>query len=130
MYNYPFKYRNQNVDEDLFTGCVSNSGIMRTDIIKNDDGYTLEIEVPGFKKEEISIEFEKDSLIVSAKKNEHDDTKYTHRERYLTSEYRTYYLGDNIDEDKINASLNDGILTINLVNKEASKLQKKQIAIN
>lgn len=133
MYNYPFKYRNQNEEEDLFEGTVSSRGIMRTDIFKNDDGYTLEIEVPGFTKEELTIEFEKDNLIVCAKHNgkaEKDDVKYTHKERFAQTMYRTYYLGDNIDEDKIVASLNDGILTINLVNKEAEKQVKKQIAIN
>lgn len=130
MVNYPFKYRNQNDEEDLFDGTVSSRGIMRTDIAKNEDGYTLEIEVPGFKKEEITIEFEKDSLIVSCKKQDKEGAKYTHRERYLTTMYRTYYLGDNIDEDKISATLNDGILTVNLINREISKVNKKQIAIN
>ena len=131
MYNYQFRYKNANNEEDdLFEGTVSGRGIMRTDISKDEDGYTLEIEVPGFKKEEINIEFEKDCLIVKAKKDESDNKKYTHRERFVTNMYRTYYLGDNIDEERISAALNDGILTIKLVNREVSKINKKQITID
>lgn len=93
----------------------------RTDIKKQDGNYILEAELPGFKKEDISIDIDKDCLTISAehKSEENEDDKdkgFIRRERYYGSYSRSFNI-KGIDADAISASYNDGILTLTMPEK-------------
>ena len=90
----------------------------RTDIKKQDGNYILEAELPGFKKEDISIDIDKDCLTISAehKSEENEDDKdkgFIRRERYYGSYSRSFNI-KGIDADAISASYNDGVLTLSM----------------
>ena len=93
----------------------------RTDIKKQDGNYILEAELPGFKKEDISIDIDKDCLTISAehKSEENEDDKdkgFIRRERYYGSYSRSFNI-KGIDDDAISASYNDGVLTLTMPEK-------------
>ena len=93
----------------------------RTDIKKQDGNYILEAELPGFKKEDISIDIDKDCLTISAehKSEENEDDKvkgFIRRERYYGAYSRSFNI-KGIDADAISASYNDGVLTLTMPEK-------------
>ena len=93
----------------------------RTDIKKQDGNYILEAELPGFKKEDISIDIDKDCLTISAehKSEENEDDKdkgFIRRERYYGSYSRSFNI-KGIDADAISASYSDGVLTLTMPEK-------------
>ena len=87
--------------------------MMRTDIEETENGYEFKIEVPGFERNDLNISFENGYLNVSGNKTEKQGGKFLRRERVASSCSRSFYVGD-IDESKINAALNHGVLTITL----------------
>ena len=126
--------------DDSFWG--SHSGLrtmttMATDIFETKDGYEIEMDLPGFKKEEISISLEDGNLTIQAAKGLDEDEKekksgrYIRRERYAGSSARSFYVGDDITEEDIKAEFKHGILKIFVPKKEAKPEveQKKYIAI-
>ena len=101
------------------------------DVKENEEGFQVEVDVPGFNKDEIHLNFEDDILgIVASKKTEHTDKKdgYLRRERYQGSFRRQIRLGNNIDSENITADLKDGVLTVKLA--KAALPTKKPIEIN
>lgn len=98
--------------------------LMLTDIKESDKGYELEMDLPGFKKEEIKASLENGYLIISAEKGLEKDTKdddgkkYIHRERYTGSCQRAFYVGDEIEQDDIKASFKHGILRLDIPKKQ------------
>lgn len=104
---------------------------MLCDIYEENNNYIIEVDVPGFRKEDISIECNKGNLKITAEKQNDDktDKKYVHRERrsYERCE-RSFYLG-NIEEDNIKAEFKEGILKIT-VPKEKENNTKKKINID
>ncbi len=113
-------------------GNTSRANVMKTDVKESDDAYTVDIELPGFKKEDVSVRFENGTLTVTATKADNNDQKdekgaYVRRERYSGSCSRSFYVGDDIKKNDINAKMTDGILTLTIPKKgkeeiEASKL--------
>ncbi len=102
--------------DDMFDVFEPTSGKgMNCDIYEKDGMYHVEMDVPGYKKNEINIECHKGTLTIRAKKEfkkeEHEGKKYLRRERRFSTVERSFYLGD-IDEDKIKASFEDGTLKI------------------
>lgn len=104
----------------------SPKGVMKTDVEETDDEVTLTINLPGFKKEDLDINFEEGYLTVKAevkeKENKKENKKYVLKERVNGLVSRTYYLGERIDTEAIKATLNDGVLEI--VCKKAVKPTK------
>lgn len=101
---------------------------MDCDIYEKDGKYFLEASVFGFNKDEIKIEAEDGSIIISAEKKEdskdNSDKKYLRRERHFHSKVqRAFYLGD-IDEDSIKASFDNGLLKIEVPKKEIESNRK------
>ena len=113
-------------------GNTSRANVMKTDVKESDDAYTVDIELPGFKKEDVSVRFENGTLTVTATIADNNDQKdekgaYVRRERYSGSCSRSFYVGDDIKKNDINAKMTDGILTLTIPKKgkeeiEASKL--------
>ena len=98
--------------------------LMLTDIKESDKGYELEMDLPGFKKEEIKASIENGYLIISAEKglekdeNESEGKKYICRDRYTGSCQRAFYVGDDIEKDDIKASFKHGILHLDIPKKQ------------
>ena len=119
--------------DDLFDNFfTSESNTLKCDIYEKEGAFHLEMDIPGFKKEEIKIESNKGNIIVSAEKetsNEEKDTdkKYLRRERVYGKFQRSFYLGD-IEENNIEASFNDGTLHI-IVPKQEEKETKRFIEV-
>ena len=109
--------------------------LMRTDIKEKKDKYLVDVDLPGFNKENIKLSLENGYLNISAKvdkKEEHkDDEKYIRRERYSGECSRSFYIGDEIKEEDIQAEFKNGILMITIPKKEEQKKlnNKKQIEI-
>ena len=99
----------------------SNVSAFRTDITEKDGKYILEADLPGFKKEDISVDIDKECLTISAEhkseENEEDANSYIRRERYYGSYSRCFNV-KGIDTEAITAAYNDGVLTLTMPKKE------------
>ena len=109
--------------------------LMGTDIKENEDGYELDIELPGYKKEDVKAELKDGYLTVSAHTEREEDNgekgKYIRRERYSGSCSRSYYVGKDVKQENIKARFEDGILKIAVPKPqiEAPKEENNYIAI-
>ena len=109
--------------------------IMKTDIREHDTGYELDVDLPGFKKDEINIELENGYLTISAAKGLDKDEqdkkgKYIRKERYPGAMQRSFYVGDAVTEEDVKAKFEDGILKLSIPKKDAKEVEtKKTIAI-
>ena len=109
--------------------------IMKTDIKEHDGGYELDIDLPGFKKDEITIDLDNGYLTISAAKGLDKDEqdkqgKYIRRERYAGAMQRSFYVGDAVTEEDVKAKFEDGILRLSIPKKDAKAVEtKKTIAI-
>ena len=119
------------VFEDDFFGdnLKKQSSFGKTDIKELKDNYLLEIELPGFNKEDIKAEINNGYLIVTAAHNENKDEKdkegnYIRRERYAGSMCRSFYVGDAVSEEDIHAKYEDGILKLSVPKKAPEKIEK------
>lgn len=98
--------------------------LMLTDIKESDKGYELEMDLPGFRKEEIKASLENGYLIISAEKGleqdekDNEGKKYIRRERYTGSCQRAFYVGDEIEQGDIKASFKHGILRLDIPKKQ------------
>ena len=109
--------------------------IMKTDIREHDTGYELDVDLPGFKKDEINVELENGYLTISAAKGLDKDEqdkkgKYIRKERYAGAAQRSFYVGDAVTQEDIKAKFEDGILRLSIPKKDAQAVEtKKSIAI-
>ena len=109
--------------------------IMKTDIREHDTGYELDVDLPGFKKDEINVELENGYLTISAAKGLDKDEqdkkgKYIRKERYAGAMQRSFYVGDEVTQEDIKAKFEDGILRLSIPKKDAQAVEtKKTIAI-
>ena len=108
---------------------------MKTDVRETDSGYEVDIDLPGFKKDEINIQLDNGYLSISAAKgldkDEQDkEGKYIRKERYAGSMSRSFYVGNAITQDDINAKYESGILRLSVPKKAAEEIEgAKRIAI-
>ena len=113
----------------------SASRMMSTDIKEKDNGYELEMDLPGFKKEEIQISLENGCLTIAASKgleqSQEEKDHYIRRERYAGACSRSFYVGDAVTEDQIRAEFHHGILKLFVPKAQEVPAieQKKYIAI-
>ena len=109
--------------------------IMKTDIQEKDDEYLLEMDLPGFTKDEIQMSLDNGYLTISAAKGLDQDTeekktgKYIRKERYAGACQRSFYVGDSITEAGIKAAFKHGILTVHIPKKENKVPEKNYISI-
>ncbi len=119
--------------DDMFDNFMESENTkMKCDIYEGNGAYNLELDMPGFKKEDINIEFNKGTLTISAEakneKEEKEDKKYIRRERFYGKVSRSFYLGD-IDEEKIKAEFANGTLKV-IAPKVDENVSKKVISID
>lgn len=111
----------------------ANADMMRTNIKDEDDHYLFEIELPSVKKENIKVSVEDGYLTIVAEYNnnesEKNNGKYIRRERYYGTTSRSFYVGDAVDENDIEAKLDNGILSLSVKKVEEKKPEKKYIEI-
>ena len=111
------------------------SRFMKTDIKEADGRYVIDIDLPGFKKDEIQAQISDGYLTISASKGLDKDQKddkgrYIRRERYCGECSRSFYIGDGITEKDVSAKFEDGILKLSIPKKETKALPKpNQITI-
>lgn len=109
--------------------------IMKTDIRENEDSYEVAVDLPGFKKEGITVELRDGYLVITAAKSlekEENDSegKYLRQERYSGSCTRSFYVGNEVKEEDIKAKFEDGTLRLNVPKKDLqAPAGKKYIAI-
>ena len=109
--------------------------LMRTDIKEHKNKYTVEVDLPGFSKENIDLSLNNGYLNIHAKleknDNKEDEGKFLHRERFFGECSRSFYIGDEIEEKDIQAEFKNGILKIDIPKKEETKKlpETRQITI-
>lgn len=111
--------------------------IMKTDVRETDKGYELDVDLPGFKKDEVHAALENGYLTISAEKGldkdekEKENGRYIRKERYAGACSRSFYVGEDITEEDIKAEFKHGLLKLFVPKKEAKPAveQKKTISI-
>ena len=135
FFEFPFidDRAEKNAERKLYGHHASN--LMKTDIKEFDDKYEGEIDLPGFKKDELHLELNDGYLTISAEKGLDKDEKdkkgkYIRKERYAGSMSRSFYVGEGVTQDDIKAKYEDGILRLVVPKKDAKAVEnKKYIAI-
>ena len=108
---------------------------MKTDVHEHDDHYEIDIDLPGFQKDELTLNLENGYLTVGAAKGldkEHKDKKgkVIRQERYAGAMRRTFYVGEALTEEDIHAKYENGVLSLTIPKKDQKKLpEHKSIAI-
>ncbi|MBC5997823.1 Hsp20/alpha crystallin family protein [Romboutsia ilealis] len=122
--------------EDEFFKPMNYQNMMKADIQDQGKNYIVDMDLPGFKKEDIRISLENGYLTVNASKDESTEEKneeknYIHRERYTGQCSRSFYVGDSIKEEDIKAKYIDGILQIIVPKSNVREIEpKKYISID
>ncbi|MCI6429635.1 MAG: Hsp20/alpha crystallin family protein [Oliverpabstia sp.] len=103
-----------NIDKKLYGKHAAN--LMKTDVKEKDDTYEVDIDLPGFKKDEIQIQLENGYLTVSAakgmdKEEKDKNGKYVRRERFSGNVRRSFYVGDKVQKEDIHPRYENGILS-------------------
>lgn len=115
--------------DDIFDDFISSKKEqnMKCDIYEKGGDYHIEMDIPGFNKDEISVETKDGYLTITAEKNnevkEEQEKNYIRRERVYGKYERSFYLGD-LDEDKIDAKFDNGMLLITVPKKEEVETKK------
>lgn len=105
--------------------------MMKTDIKQTDAGYEMDIDLPGFKKEDVIAKLENGYFTISASKGVDKDEKndegvYIRRERYVGQCSRSFYVGEDVKQEEIKAKFEDGILKVFIPKTEPKQLAKEQ----
>ena len=121
--------------DDFFDRKDRNFNLMKTDIREDDKSYLLEVDLPGYSKDDIKIDITDGYLTINAKveKEDNDENKnYVRRERFTGEVSRSFYVGDDDKEDEVKASFKNGILTLEVpkLSLEDKKKDKKYIEIS
>jgi len=111
------------VKRNTFRIGTPSSSVMKTDVKETENAYELEIELPGYKKEDVKAELKDGYLTISALKTENQDEQdkngnYIRRERYMGSASRSFYVGEIVEKNDIQAKFQDGILFVTVPKKE------------
>ena len=121
-------------DDPFFAS--NDNKMMKTDIKENDNNFELEIDLPGFKKDNIKMSIDDGYLTINAKQEDNKDEKdkhgkYVRRERYFGECSRSFYVGDDIKEEDIKAKYKNGTLRVEIPKKEEKEKlpDKKYIEI-
>ena len=105
--------------------------VMKTDVHEHDDKYELDIDLPGFKKDEISLTLDNGYLVVGACKaldeeDKDDKGKVLRKERYSGAMQRSFYVGEGLDEADVKAKFEDGVLSLTFPKEKEPELPEKK----
>ena len=108
-----------------------SKNLMKTDVKETESDYQVDIDLPGFQRDEISMQLEKGCLTVNASKgvnkdNQDEEGNYIRRERYVGSMSRSFYVGEHITEEDVHPRYENGILSFHIPKKEKKALEEKK----
>lgn len=136
LFDDPFFEGWRNMDRAAACDPNMSAGMMSTDVRETDKGYMVDIDMPGFKKDDISLDLQNGYLTVSAHRNsshedKDDNGRWLRRERYAGSCSRSFYVGEDVKDSDIHASYKDGTLCLEMPKPEVQQQveTKHQIAI-
>ncbi len=129
-----------NFDRDFFRGFwqpeqalygKNAQHMMKTDVKETETGYELDVDLPGFKKDELHLELHDGNLTISAQKSlerneENKEGKMLRQERYAGAMSRSFYVGEHVREEDIKARFEDGVLHLTLPKQDAKKVEEKK----
>lgn len=113
---------------DFFDTSSRMPQLMKTDVVEKDGQYMLDVELPGYDKSDISAELKDGYLTIMANKdqtieNKDEKSNYVRKERYTGSCQRSFYVGDDVKEEDIQAGFKDGILKIAVRKPELKEIK-------
>jgi len=128
--DFPMPREFRNIDRKLYGKNAARE--MKTDVHEHEDHYEVDIDLPGFRKDEITVNLENGYLTISAAKalNQDDTTKkgkIIRKERYSGALQRSFYVGDVLTEQDISAKFENGVLSLNVPKRDAKKLPEKKV---
>ena len=114
------------IDKELYGKHAKN--LMKTDVKEKDGNYEVAIDLPGFKKDEITAELKDGYLTISAAKGLDKDEKdkegkYIRRERYAGSTSRSFYVGNGVKNEDVHAKFENGVLRLSIPKKAAEEIE-------
>ena len=126
MNDFPFEKHFFGERNPLYGKHAKN--IMKTDVKETDNSYELDIDLPGFKKEDINVQLDNGYLTIAAsksleKEDEHQKSHYIRQERYSGSMSRSFYVGNDVKQEEIHAKYEDGILKLAVPKKAAKAIE-------
>ncbi|MBO6241954.1 MAG: Hsp20/alpha crystallin family protein [Butyrivibrio sp.] len=134
LFGFPYMKDFDNMEKKLYGRKAAR--MMRTDVREKDDNYEVAIDLPGFKKEEIEVELNDGYITISASKGLDKDSndkkgRLIRQERYAGAMQRSFYVGENIEKEDVEATYRHGVLTLTIPKKAAEKKlpEKNLIAI-
>lgn len=118
-----------NIDHVLYGKHAQH--MMKTDVKETDEGYQVDVDLPGFRKEEIQVELNNGYLTISTEKSlqEQDENKngrILRQERYSGTMQRSFYVGGQVTEENIKAAYENGVLRLMIPKKTQPELPKKR----
>ena len=107
-----------------------SKNLMKTDVRETESAYEMDVDLPGFKKEEVQVQLENGYLTISASKgldreNEEKKGRYIRQERYMGQCSRSFYVGDSVRPEDVSAKFEDGILRVTLPKNTPKQLEAK-----
>ena len=126
---FPFRSLADDVDRKLYGKNAAR--VMKTDLKEHDEGYELSVDLPGFKKDQIELQLQNGYLTISATKGLDEEGKdrkgrLVHQERYTGSLTRSFYIGENVREEDVKASFEDGVLRLDFPKEKPMSLPEKK----
>ena len=118
-------------DDDLFGFMLNEpTSAPQYDVIENDNEYILEFMLPGFEKDSVSINVEEDTLFIEGERKANENVKYNRKGSFYGKFKRSFTLPENVETNEIDASFQDGVLSIKLPKRGEKEVSKKSIKIN
>ena len=119
----------RDIDRKLYGKHASHE--MKTDVHEHEDHYEVDVDLPGFKKDEITVGLENGYLTISAAKGLDEDQKtpegkLIRQERWMGTMQRSFFIGKNITEDQIKAKFEDGVLKLSVPKNDLNKLPERK----
>lgn len=118
-----------NADRALYGKHAQN--MMKTDVRETNEGYEVDVDLPGFSKDEIHLELNRGYLTISTeksleKRDEEKNGKLLRQERYSGVMQRSFFVGDAIREEDVKASYENGVLHLMIPKKDAAKVPERK----
>ncbi len=126
---FPFRGFASDVDNKLYGKHAGN--LMKTDLKEHEGEYELNVDLPGFKKDQIKLQLRSGYLTISVAKGldeqqEDKQGRIVHQERYTGSMTRSYYIGEHVREEDVKARFEDGVLTLRFPKEAPQKLPEER----
>ena len=130
--DFPSLREFEDIDKKLYGKNAAH--IMKTDVHEHEDCFEAAVDLPGFKKDEVTITLENGYLVIEAAKGLDKDTKdekgkLVRQERYAGSMQRSFYVGENLTEEDIKAKMEDGVLKLTIPKKEKAPIPEKKTVL-